>query len=56
MDFLQYQKPKSELRITGSNDLVFMLPSKQPNWWFRMWQRLILGFRWTACQGNDENA
>ena len=26
--------------------LVFELHTKRPNWWFRLWQRLILGFRW----------
>ena len=37
--------PKSKLDIHHGT-LVIYTPNLPPNWWFRMWQRLFLGFVW----------
>ena len=37
--------PKSELDIHHGT-LNIHTPNPMPNWWFRMWQRLFLGFVW----------
>ena len=35
---------QSRLRITPG--LLFLLDRPKPNWWFRLWQRLLLGWTW----------
>ena len=37
-------KPQSELRITPQFVAKFSHP--MPNWWFRLWYRLLLGWVW----------
>lgn len=38
--------PKSEVSIfNGGYKITFM--NERPNWWWRMWQYLLLGWKWT---------
>lgn len=47
-DFVEFKIPesKSELNIGGNMGITFQLPMEFPNWWWRMWQYLIFGFKW----------
>ena len=35
---------QSELMI--NDNLSFSMFTKKPSWWWRMWQYLLLGFKW----------
>ncbi len=35
---------RSILRIVP--ELAFTFTHDKPNWWWRMWQRLLLGWKW----------
>ena len=35
---------KSTLKI--NNDVRISFIQNKPNWWWRFWQRVLLGFRW----------
>lgn len=37
-------KYKSTLKI--NTDLQISFLKEKPNWWFRIWQKLFLGFEW----------
>lgn len=37
---------QSELMI--NDNLSFSMFTKKPNWWWRMWQYLLFGFKWRA--------
>jgi len=42
---------KSRLTIV---DLQIDCIGEMPNWWWRMWQYLLLGFRWEKLEGGEE--
>jgi len=37
---------KSILKINSDLGAFFCMPAEKPNWWWRMWQWLLLGFEW----------
>lgn len=37
---------KSKLLIGGEMGLTLTMPVEQPNWFWRMMQRLVFGFEW----------
>lgn len=41
-----HSKVESILSIGGG--INFILPSKMPNIWFRLWQRMFLGWTWSS--------
>lgn len=41
-----FPKYKSELRMLRDDSFVIARVEKKPNWWWRMWQFLLLGFKW----------
>ena len=42
---------QSILTVTNTGTfLAFHLTCERPNWWWRMWQYLILGFRWEKVE------
>jgi hypothetical protein len=40
----KYEKPKSELILCDG--LAIRFKAVKPNCWWRMWQYLLLGFKW----------
>ena len=42
---LFFKEHKSELRMNGDS-IVFNFTDPMPNWWWRMWYYLLLGWRW----------
>lgn len=44
---LSYNNPKFGCKIA---DMVYILAQKPPNWWWRMWQYLLLGWKWTEIK------
>ena len=41
------KKPKSRVRFTGMEPMVYLqFTTPRPHWWFRVWQRWILGLKW----------
>lgn len=42
------QNPLCNLII--NTNLVIQFYAKKPNWWWRMWQFLIFGFKWVDYQ------
>lgn len=42
---------RSRLIIGGEIGVVFQLPIKRPNWWWRLWQWLFCGFKWENIEG-----
>ena len=39
-------KPKSKMIWYDEQILVVISVVERPNWWWRMWQYLLLGIRW----------
>lgn len=40
--------PKSKLTIVPTPGFYITFPKAKPNWWFRFWQRLLLGWVWES--------
>ena len=38
-------EPQSSWTLSGG-EIRFLLPRPMPNWWWRMWQWMILGISW----------
>lgn len=43
---LNTPKVRSKLIFVDSSVFVINSASKKPNWWWRLWQYLLLGVRW----------
>jgi hypothetical protein len=48
----QMKKEKSALTIFPGVD--FRFPREMPNWWWRMWQFVLLGWRWRNLPRTDD--
>ena len=48
-DLIVESKTTCRLNI-GNGAVVYHLCCDPPNWWHRMWQRLLLGFKWTTLR------
>lgn len=44
--FNQYAEPHSRMWINNDKSVVFEFTKSKPNWWWRLWQFLLLGWRW----------
>lgn len=40
----------SQVQIGGRGAITITLPTKRPCLWFRLWQRIFLGFVWIDLQ------
>lgn len=38
--------PSNSVLEMNGDSVRFHFRNKKPNWWFRMWYRLLLGWRW----------
>ena len=46
---MNIEKPQCQLCINRQSEnttIVIESPAPMPNWWWRMWQYLLLGFEW----------
>lgn len=52
------QPVKSSVRICGTKEcgVIISIPEKAPNWWFRLWQKILLGFIWEVINEEEEEA
>lgn len=41
-----YSEPSSIMWINNDRSIEFHFHKPKPNWWWRMWQYLLLGWRW----------
>lgn len=39
---------KSKLKI--NSNLTFYLVNEKPNWWWKLWQYLLFGFKWEKVE------
>jgi len=45
----------SALCICTDDFVTIQYEKPMPNWWWRMWQYLLLGFKWTKIQGSSDS-
>ena len=46
MSFVSPPPPRGKLSLCGNTDYFTVQTPYYPNWWFRFWQRALLGFTW----------
>lgn len=45
--FVPPRKPTTRLYVAPDSDIYLLGFGETPNTWYRFWQRVLLGFRWT---------
>jgi len=43
---INWPRPICELEIVKPNMFTIQFTVKKPNWWYRMWYKLLLGWTW----------
>ena len=46
----QLNLPKAKSTLHINEELGFHFHAEMPNWWFRLWQKLFLGFKWEKAE------
>jgi len=50
----QITLPKAKSTLKINEDLKISFIEKMPNWWFRLWLRLFLGWKWEKLGNNQK--
>jgi len=45
--------PKYKSSVEVVSHIYFESIEPQPNWWWRMWQYILLGWKWTNLEGKN---
>lgn len=51
--YLTFELPKYQSKMIWWDESIFVVQTakKCPNWWWRMWQYLLMGIRWEKING-----